>query len=571
VAGVVSLLALAPGGQVVAPGLAGTLALVQGLGDAGVSAPLWVLTRGAVAAGPGDRVTCPVQAQVWGLGRVVALEHPDRWGGLIDLPPGWDDRAGTGLARVLAGCGEDQVALRPAAVMARRLTRAPQPPAPPRRWTPRGAVLVTGGTGAIGGHVARWAAARGAPRVILASRSGPAARGVPALAAELAAAGTAVAVAACDTADRGQVAALLAQLTAAAPLAAVMHAAGTGEAVPVDAATEAGLAGVLAAKAGGAALLDELTAGLGLEQFVLFSSVSATWGSGGQPGYAAANAFLDALAQERRGRGLAGTSVAWGLWDGGGMAAGDGGAQLRRRGLGLLDPVLATGVLGEVLDGGQDAVTVAEVDWARFTPAFTLRRPSPLLRDLPDAARALAGPDPAPGPGSTLAGRLAGLSRADQDRLLTGLVRAEAAAVLGHPSPQAVDPGQPFQDLGFDSLTAVELRNRLNAATGLRLPATLIFDHPTPAEVSEYLWAAEFSGPQPQVSLLGVLDKLDSLMSGLTPEESTQEEVTVRLQELLSKWNSIGQQNKRKPVAKKIASATDDEIFEFINKKLGRS
>ena len=153
-------------------GLAGTLALVQALGDAGVDAPLWVLTRGAVAAGPDEVLASPVQGQVWGLGRVAALEYRDRWGGLVDLPPVLDDRAAARLCAVLAGCGEDQVVIRAAGILARRLARAPLPRAP-GRWVPGGTVLVTGGTGAIGGHVARWLAGRGAPRVVLTSRSGP--------------------------------------------------------------------------------------------------------------------------------------------------------------------------------------------------------------------------------------------------------------------------------------------------------------------------------------------------------------------------------------------------------------
>ena len=287
-AGVVSLLALAteplPEHPVVSAGLAATLALVQGLGDAGITAPLWVLTRGAVAAGPGDEVSAPVQAQVWGLGRVVALEHPDRWGGLIDMPETMAERAmaPAWLCAVLAGCEEDQVAIRPAGILARRLSQAPQP-SPQARWSVRGTVLVTGGTGAIAGHVARWAAGRGAGRLVLASRSGPAAPGAAGLAARLAAGGTQASVLACDMAGRDQVSGLLARIGSdGPPLTAVLHAAGVVQATPADQVTAADLAAVLAAKAGGAALLDELTADLDLDAFVLFSSISATWG--GRPG-----------------------------------------------------------------------------------------------------------------------------------------------------------------------------------------------------------------------------------------------------------------------------------------------
>ena len=167
--GVVSLLALEEASLAAHPGLAaglaGTLALVQALGDAGVGAPLWAVTSGAVATGAGEVLASPVQAQVWGLGRVAGLEHPDRWGGLIDLSSAWDERAMARLCMVLAGCGEneDQVAIRGAGIMARRMARAPLPPESGQRWVPRGSVLITGGTGAIGGHVARWLVRRGAP------------------------------------------------------------------------------------------------------------------------------------------------------------------------------------------------------------------------------------------------------------------------------------------------------------------------------------------------------------------------------------------------------------------------
>jgi acyl transferase domain-containing protein/acyl carrier protein len=492
-AGVVSLLAVdespAAGHPVTPAGVAGTLALVQALGDAGAGAPLWVLTRGAVAAGPDESVASPAQASVWGLGLAAGLEHPERWGGLVDVPPVLDERAAGRLRAVLAGCGEDQVAIRETGTFGRRLVRAAAARAG-KPWAPRGTVLVTGGTGGVGGHVARWAADRGAGRVVLTSRSGPGAAGVAGLAAGLAGSGTAVEVVACDAAVREQAAGLLARAGGPGPgVSSVFHAAGAGHGCALDDLTADGLAGLLAAKAGGALVLDELTAGLDLDAFVLFSSGAATWGSRLLGGYAAANAFLDGLAGARRGRGLPAASVAWGLWGGGGMGEGAAGEQLERLGVRFMDPRLAARALGQVLDGGETLVTVADVDWARFAPVFTLRRPSPLLAGLPEAAQALAAADRggAPGAGTALARRLAGLAEAEQGRVLANLVRAEAAAVLGHASADAVEAGRAFRDLGFDSVTAVELRNRLNEATGLRLPSTLVFDHPTALAVTRFL------------------------------------------------------------------------------------
>ncbi|MFI6093896.1 SDR family oxidoreductase, partial [Streptomyces sp. NPDC051218] len=503
-AGVVSLLALdetpVPEHPVVSAGLAATLALVQALGDVEVDAPLWVTTRGAVAIGSGEALTNPAQSQVWGLGRVVGLEHPDRWGGLVDLPAVFDESAGTRLAAVVAGCGEDQVAIRSAGLLGRRLTRASGPRAVGAEWTPRGSVLVTGGTGAIAGHVARWLAGRGAPRLVLTGRSGPAAADIAATVAELAARGCSVDVVACDASDRSQLAGLIGWIGTTGPaLSAVMHTAGVVQATTVDETDVAETAAVLAAKAAGAVHLDELTRemGLDLDAFVLFSSISATWGSGLQPAYAAANASLDGLAEYRRAQGLPATSVAWGSWGGGGMTDEEGAAQGLRRGLLVMESGHAVDALAQALDGDEGLVTVAAVDWARFAPPFTLRRPSPLIEDLPEVRQALEGPaadeTAESDAGTSLKQELAGLSRAEQNRTLIGLVQAKAAAVLDYPSPEAVEATRAFSDLGFDSLTSVELRNRLSTATGLKLPATLLFDAPTPTAAAEFL-LAELAG-----------------------------------------------------------------------------
>ncbi|MFI1369356.1 type I polyketide synthase [Streptomyces griseochromogenes] len=582
--GVVSLLALdetpLAAHPVVPGGLAATLALVQALGEAEVGAPLWAVTSGAVAAGPGEALTNPVQTQVWGLGRVVGLELPDRWGGLIDLPAALDDRAGVRLAAVLAGCGEDQVAIRPAGILGRRLTRAAQPHGSAEPWASYGTALITGGTGAIGGRLAHWLAGRGAQRLVLTSRSGPAAAGVAAMAAELAAQGTRVDVVACDVSERADLSGLLARIGTDGPaLSAVMHTAGVGQATAVQETDLAETAQVLAAKAAGAALLDELTRDLDLDAFVLFSSISATWGSGLQPSYAAANTFLDALAESRLARGETATSVAWGPWGGGGMTDADGAAQMVRRGLMVMDPEHAVQALAQILDGRETLVTVADVDWARFALPFTLRRPSPLVEGLPEVKQALAdaGADAAgagaaldPDAGAALKQQLAGLSRAEQSRTLVNLVRAQAAAVLDYASADAVEATRAFSDLGFDSLTAVELRNRLSAATGLQLPATLLFDCPTPTALADYLWNEEFQDDSAPISLVEEVDRLGSLLTGATPDENTYQMITDRLQGLLSQWSKVGASAERQAVAEKIGSASDDEIFDFIHKELGR-
>ncbi|QLE75755.1 SDR family NAD(P)-dependent oxidoreductase [Streptomyces rectiverticillatus] len=491
-----------------------TLLLVQALGDAGVDAPLWCLTSGAVAVSGSDTVRDARHTQVWGMGRTSALELPRRWGGLIDLPETVDDQAAARLADVLAQAltgrwEEDQLAVRTSGVFARRLAHAPARPAG-RHWRPRGTVLITGGTGALGGHVARWLARGGAEHLVLTSRRGADAPGAGTLRAELEALGARVTLAACDVSDRDAVAALL----AAHPVTAVFHTAGVADAGMVDTTTPAAFATALAAKAGGAAHLDELLGDQELDAFVLFSSISGVWGSGGQAAYAAGNAFLDGLARRRRDRGLTATAVSWGPWADGGMVEdGDDEERLRRRGLCAMTPASAINALQYALDRDETTVTVADVDWSRFIVPFTLGRPSPLLGDLPEVRATLAEEDaPEADRGSgALAESLAGLSHDDRARTLVDLVRTHAAAVLGHRGAGAVEAGRPFRDLGFDSLTAVELRNRINEATGLALPTTLVFDHPTAADLAAHLLSELTGGQDAQatapVAVAAVLDE----------------------------------------------------------------
>ncbi|MFD7507403.1 SDR family NAD(P)-dependent oxidoreductase [Streptomyces sp. NPDC059850] len=583
ITGVLSLLALdetaLPGQPGVSQGLAATLGLVQALGDAGVDAPLWPVTQAAVTTGDTDPVRGPAQAALWGLGQVAALEHPARWGGLVDLPEKLPAEALARWATVLGGgCeGEDQFALREDGVFVRRLERAQldhttgEP-----SWQPSGTVLITGGTGALGAHVARWLAGKGAEHLVLVSRRGADSPGATALEAELTATGVRVTLSACDVADRQGLADLLRQLeTDGDQVRAVVHAAGVNGFGALADTTVAEFADIVSAKTAGAAHLDELLDGTSLDAFVLFSSIAGVWGSGNQSAYSSGNAFLDALAQHRRSLGKPATSVAWGAWAGGGMVDATSAPQLRRQGIGPVPPELMLSALEQLLTGGETTMTIASIDWKKFVPAFTSARPSALLQGVPEVRRIVAAEARARRTDLATAGslhrRLAGLTEDEQTDILLELVRAEAAVVLGHTDVRAIAPGRAFQELGLDSLTAVELRNKLSAATGMRLPATLLFDHPTPEVLVRHLREGLVPDSGPAVHhAVTEAEKLAAALASVAEDPAVRNRVTTILQALAAKWSpdsltTTGESDDD------LASVSDDEVFDIIDNEFSIS
>ncbi|MER7420886.1 SDR family NAD(P)-dependent oxidoreductase, partial [Micromonospora peucetia] len=579
--GVLSLLALADAPvddtQPVPLFLARSLALVQALGDLDVAAPLWCVTRGAAGTTRGGTPARPEQSLLWGLGRVVALEHPERWGGLVDVPAALDDHGWDLLCAALAGLdGEDQLAVDGTTILVRRLMRAPGDTTVPEEPDHSGTTLVTGGTGAVGAEVARWLAARGAERLLLVSRRGADAPGAADLVRELTDAGARVTVAACDVADRAALAKLLAEVPADAPLTGVVHAAGVLDDGVLDGLTADRLATVLRPKVLGALHLHELTADLPLRAFVLFSAMAGQLGAAGQGSYAAANAYLDALAEQRHRQGLPATSIAWGPWAAGGMAGTDQAVEERRRrsGVARLDTATAFAALARCVARREPATLVAGIDWARYVPGFVAVRPSPLLTGVAEAQRAVAErADDAGASAESLAALLAGQTDAERRKTLLELVRNQAAAVLGHASADAVEPDRAFRELGFDSLTAVELRNRLTAATGVRLPATVVFDYPTAAGLAEYVRAAIVDGGVVGVApVFGELDRLEAALAGSLPDRSARIRITERLRGLLASLNEADAPAAGgDTVAEKLQDATPDEVFDFIDRELGVS
>ncbi|WP_452672833.1 SDR family NAD(P)-dependent oxidoreductase [Streptomyces abikoensis] len=546
---------------------------------------LLFLTRNAVPADAADAVRDPAAAAVWGLVRSAQSENPGRFV-LLDV----DETAGTdptdpttllpgfpGLTGLLAG-GDAQFVVRDGVVRVGRLARVVAEagtPAAVRTWNPAGTVLITGGTGGLGGVLARHLVTEhGMKHLLLASRRGPEAPGAAELADELAALGAEVTLVACDTSDRAEVKGLLAGVPSARPLTAVIHTAGVLDDGIVTSLTPDRLATVLRPKADAAWHLHELTKDLDLAAFIGYSSISGVMGSAGQANYAAGNVFLDALAHHRRGLGLPAQSLAWGAWaQGSGMTGTLSQADMQRIAASGVPPLTVAQGLA-LFDA---AIGLDEPYVVPIGPASGARRAQgevpPLLRGLVKGGRRVAA---AAGDGAAtaagLARQLREIREEERVRFAVELVRAEAARVLGHASPEAIGAKKGFQDLGFDSLTAVELRNRLTASTGLRLPATLTFDHPTPVSLAEHLVSQLVGedGPDTSSSLLAELDRLDSALTTTEPDALTRAAVSNRLLQMLEKWRGGAAETAGTEVAERIGSASEDEIFDFIDNELGR-
>jgi acyl carrier protein len=358
----------------------------------------------------------------------------------------------------------------------------------------------------------------------------------------------------------------------------VIHAAGVLDDGVIESLTPDRLAGVLRAKADAALNLHELTKDLDLSAFVLFSSLAGAVGGAGQGNYAAANAFLDALAQQRRALGLPATSVAWGPWAETGMAAaGVSDGRMERSGLVGMAADEAVVALGQVLDGNESCAVVANVDWERFAEEFAADRHSPLISEIPEARKALetagvASATTASDTTAALRGQLAGLAPAERGRTLLELVRAQVAAVLGHATTDAIPAGRAFKELGFDSLTAVRLRKRLSKATGLRLAATMVFDYPTPKALSDYLLGElAQDGPKRFDAILGDLERLESSVAEMAADESARDEIELRLKAILKLLSPAVEDDDAPAGGDKFESASDDEVFDFISNELGIS
>ncbi|MGW4488740.1 type I polyketide synthase [Amycolatopsis sp. NPDC004368] len=534
------------------------------------------LTQGAIGGDEGCSSARIAARAVWGLVRAAQAEHPGRFT-LIDTEP---ESAAQSLRRdVLAeamASGEPQLTVRGGEVRVGRLARLPRPRPDSRSWNSAGTVLITGGTGGLGRVIARHLVDHhGSRHVVLASRRGDTAEGAADFVAELRGAGAEVSVIACDLAERREVERLLSTIAVEHPLTAVIHAAGVLDDGVVASMSDERLDTVLRPKVDAAWHLHELTADLDLAAFVMFSSVAGTLGTPGQTNYAAANAGLDAIAEYRRGLGLPSLAIAWGLWvQPTGMTASLNDRDVQRSvrsGMSPLDDERGLALFDSALQSETATVVAMELDSAVLR-AGGEHAPLVLRGLLPSGS--LRRPTATGTGGGVLMEKLTELSEPERRHALLELIADQTRVVLGHTGDSVIDHGRSFHDMGFDSLTSVELRNRLAAETGLKLPATLLFDEPNPAALARYLLIESTAGtgavgPRQVTADVGLASVETAVTSGkLAPEERPA--VIRRLTSLLAALE--GDAAAPGPaVADRLAGASDDEMYDFLGKELGIS
>jgi len=489
--------------------LGSALHLVQGLARVGGAPPVWLVTRGAQPAGESSPGGQAAQASLWGLGHTIALEHPELRCTRIDLDPHEDGEAeaATLAAELLRpDPAEDQVALRGGERRVRRLVRAAPPAAPaePVRFPAESSYLVTGGLRGIGLRVAEWMVERGARHLVLIGRSG-ASPAAEAAVRRLEEAGARIVVAAGDVSDRARLAGILAEVERSLPpLRGVIHSAGVLDDGVLVQQSWPRFETVLAPKVAGSWNLHALTRDLPLDFLVLFSSGVGLLGAAGQGNHAAANAFLDALAFYRRAQGLPAVTINWGAWAEIGAAADHG---LAERGTETFSPAEGLRALERALqdarlqepagDRSRVQLAVLAADWESRLASFAVGSEPPVFREIAREVRAGADHRPTRPPERRLPEKLAAAAPNRRISVLQEHVRHLAARVLDIGDAQTIDPRQPLQELGLDSLMAIEMRNRLGQDVERALPATLLFEYPTVAALTAYL-AAETLSLQPE-------------------------------------------------------------------------
>jgi acyl carrier protein/NADP-dependent 3-hydroxy acid dehydrogenase YdfG len=529
---------------------------------------LVILTRGAVAATDLDGLA---QSPLWGLVRSAQAEHPGRFR-LIDLDP---HEVSTQALAAALGSDEPQSAVKGGEVLVPRLVRVARTSAPESdsAGDVHGTVLITGGTGALGSLLARHlATARRVGHLLLASRQGAQAAGAGELCAELEGLGAQVTLAACDVADRDQLRRLLDSIPQQQPLTAVVHAAGVIDDGILESLTAERLDRVLAAKLDAAWHLHELTADAQLRTFALFSSAAGVLGAPGQGNYAAANAFLDGLAARRRGQGLPGISLAWGPWEEltgltENLSELDR-SRIRRVGFGSISTARGLELFDTALATGEAALLPLVLDLPALRAQARVGALPAILTGLVPSVRRRVDEQR-----ESLLRRLAATPEAAREGLLLEVVREHVANVLGHAGVEAVDRNSSFKELGFDSLAAVELRNRLSAATGLRMPATLVFDYPTPEATASYLGQQLGGATTARGAIDEEFDKLEEFLAAVVPEPDAHERLEVRWRALSARMLRVLANGHELDGGELHGDGgdpdldTDDDVFAFLDSR----
>ncbi|MBJ8338370.1 acyltransferase domain-containing protein [Antrihabitans sp. YC3-6] len=435
--------------------------LTQALDDLSIEAPLWCATTSAVSVGPDDAAPDPEHALLWGVGRVAATELPQRWGGLVDLPEALTTSVLDSLCAVISQGDDDQVAIRADGVFARRIHRAQQAGTKaPQAWQPTGTVLVTG-TGSAAVDVARWLAGAGADQVVLAGSDVTDIADVPA----------AVTVRECDLGNADAVAGLVTGIDEKFSLTAVLHIVEPEAYVALLDSDSNGLLDTTV----GARNLDDVVGDRELDAFVLMSPGFGVWGAAGRSKGAAINAYFTALAQRRRARGLVATSIGWDTGDDVIV------------GMKPMNPAVAVAAVQQLVTSGATEVLIADIDWEQPESVLTRTRAGAFFTDLPEYRRLRSHHDQAEKDNSSLLVELAAMSTDERERTLVELIRNEIASVLRYDSVDDIEPTGQFLELGMDSISGLQIRKRLAAATGVELPIRMILEHPTPVELAGHL------------------------------------------------------------------------------------
>jgi NAD(P)-dependent dehydrogenase (short-subunit alcohol dehydrogenase family)/acyl carrier protein len=485
--------------------LAGIARLVSALADSGrVSPPrLWLATRGAQSPNGTAIGLQPLQATTWGFGRVIALEHPEHWGGVIDLDPNErpGDAAASLISEIISTNAEDQVALRGGVRYVPRIVRADALDGARVTFRDDASYLITGGTGGIALSLVRWMADRGAKHLVLVSRQGLPARStwdtlpadhptrrLGAMIHELDAQGTRVEVVACDVTDEQAIASLVATFgSARPPLRGIMHAAAAIAGGEIRHLDQDAIASMLAPKVDGTRLLDRLTRGLGLDHFVLFSSTTALWGVAGLAHYAAANEYLDQVALERAAAGLPALSVNWGTWEDMRLASEEDRRTFVRSGLNPMPSSSALERLERLMGQQAHRKIVAAVDWSVLKPVYEAKRMRPMLAEVTPLLRKTTVGESNGADSQAIVGWLREGPAVEQRDRVIAYLREQVAAVLGLPEPHTIRLDEGLFDLGMDSLMSVELKNRLESGLEQPLPSTLTFNYPNVGALADYV------------------------------------------------------------------------------------